>query len=58
MATLSGKDIAEWVMENGSSISLKYVIYGQKIWSPDESQTSWENWRTMEDRDSITQNHW
>lgn len=57
--TLSGASIAEWVMNNGASINLKYVIWGQKIWSPtQDSVGSWTNWRTMEDRGDITQNHW
>lgn len=47
-------------MENAGSMSVTYVIWGQKIWSvsQDGSPTSWNNWRTMEDRGDITQNHW
>lgn len=51
--------MAEWVMNNGDSINLKYVIWGQKIWSPtQDSAGPWSGWRTMEDRGDITQNHW
>ncbi|KAG9258818.1 uncharacterized protein F5Z01DRAFT_669558 [Emericellopsis atlantica] len=59
-ATLSGIDIAEWVMDQGSAINLKYVIWGQKIWhiSTDGTPKPWSQWRTMEDRGDITQNHW
>ena len=58
-ATLSGKDMAEWVMKNRGALNLKYVIWGQKIWNPSQdSVKDWESWRTMEDRKDITQNHW
>ncbi|PWI75078.1 hypothetical protein PCL_05736 [Purpureocillium lilacinum] len=60
VATLSGKEIAEWVMKNRAALKLKYVIWGQKIWSPttDGAEKSWDKWRTMEDRGDLTQNHW
>ncbi|KAH6889320.1 hypothetical protein B0T10DRAFT_487758 [Thelonectria olida] len=58
-ATLAGQEIAEWVMKNRNSLSLKYVIWGQKIWSPSQDkEKSWTSWRTMEDRGSLTANHW
>ncbi|EKJ71085.1 hypothetical protein NXS19_007579 [Fusarium pseudograminearum] len=59
-ATLSGKEIAEWCMKNRNALNLKYVIWGQKIWttSVDKTEKKWENWRTMEKRDGLTQNHW
>ena len=57
--TTSGREIAEWAMENHSALNVKYIIWGQKIWSPSSDKaTSWVNWRTMEDRGSITANHW
>ncbi|KAK3488024.1 uncharacterized protein B0T23DRAFT_447047, partial [Neurospora hispaniola] len=39
--TKSGREIAEWpwVMDNRSTLNLKYVIWGQKIWNP--SQNHW-----------------
>ncbi|KAM0285893.1 hypothetical protein ACHAO9_008485 [Fusarium lateritium] len=59
-ATLSGKEIAEWCMRNRNALKLKYVIWGQKIWttSVDKTEKQWESWRTMEDRGDLTQNHW
>ncbi|KAI9901093.1 hypothetical protein N3K66_002910 [Trichothecium roseum] len=58
--TLSGSEIAEWVMKNPGPLNLKYVIWGQKIWSPttDGAEKPWTQWRTMEDRGDVTQNHW
>jgi hypothetical protein len=57
--TVSGQQIAEWVMDNRASLNLKYVIWGQKIWSPTEDAVStWGSWRPMEDRGDVTQNHW
>ncbi|PVF97262.1 hypothetical protein CPB86DRAFT_775369 [Serendipita vermifera] len=57
--TTSGKVIAEWVMLHRKSLNLKYVIWGQKIWNPSrDSVKPWSKWRPMEDRGSITQNHW
>ncbi len=58
-ATLSGIDMAEWAMNNRAALNLKYVIWGQKIWSPSQdSVRSWDSWRTMADSGDITQNHW
>lgn len=54
-----GRSMAEWVMNNRKILNLKYVIWGQKIWNPSLDKVSpWTNWRQMEDRGSITQNHW
>ncbi|KAK2871555.1 60S ribosomal protein L8B [Arthroderma sp. PD_2] len=54
-----GRSIAEWVMNNRKSLNLKYVIWGQKIWNPSRDAVApWSKWRQMEDRGSITQNHW
>ena len=60
-ATISGKEIAEWVMKNRSTLSLKYVIWGQKIWdvgTDKNTEKAWSNWRTMDDRGDLTANHW
>ncbi|KAL0472029.1 hypothetical protein QR685DRAFT_552547 [Neurospora intermedia] len=55
---MSGREIAEWVMNNRSTLNLKYVIRDQKIWNPSiGSVKSWTSWRTMEDRGLITQTH-
>lgn len=53
-----GRKVAEWCMKNRKAINLKYVIWGQKIWSPSrDSEKPWTQWRKMEDRGSITANH-
>ncbi|KAJ0318606.1 hypothetical protein COL5a_010583 [Colletotrichum fioriniae] len=57
--TISGKEIAEWVMNNRGTLDLKYVIWGQKIWNPSQdSVKSWSSWRSMDDRGDFTANHW
>jgi hypothetical protein len=57
--TSSGRQIAEWVMNNRGTLNLKYVIWGQRIWSPSvDGVKAWTSWRVMEDRGDITQNHW
>ncbi|KAF1812600.1 hypothetical protein P152DRAFT_449315 [Eremomyces bilateralis CBS 781.70] len=57
--TEAGEPIAEWVMENHASMNVMYVIWGQKIWSPSrDDQGPWSGWRDMEDRGSVTANHW
>lgn len=46
-------------MRNRNALGLKYVVYGQKIWSPWQDEvTRWANWRVMDDRGSITANYW
>ncbi|KAK0743867.1 hypothetical protein B0T18DRAFT_439603 [Schizothecium vesticola] len=57
--TISGQEIAEWVMNNRATLNVKYVIWGQRIWNPTiDSVMAWTSWRAMEDRGDITQNHW
>ncbi len=57
--TTSGRQIAEWVMNNRGTLGLKYVIWGQKIWNPSvDGVKAWTSWRNMEDRGDITANHW
>ncbi|RYP14491.1 hypothetical protein DL765_006327 [Monosporascus sp. GIB2] len=58
-ATMSGREIAEWVMNRASDQKVKYIIWGQKIWTRGrDSAKPWTRWRTMDDRNSITRNHW
>lgn len=57
-ASIGGKDIAEWVMNNRASLNLKYVIWGQRIWSASEAVKPWSQWRTQEDRGNVRENHW
>lgn len=46
-------------MNNRGSLNLKYVIWGQRIWTPSRDAVApWTKWRAMEDRGDITQNHW
>ncbi|KAK3985820.1 hypothetical protein QBC44DRAFT_403706 [Cladorrhinum sp. PSN332] len=57
--TMSGRQLAEWAMNNRATLNLKYVIWGQRIWSPSvDAVKTWPNWRSMEDRGDVTQNHW
>ncbi|KAJ8988665.1 hypothetical protein HRR80_007294 [Exophiala dermatitidis] len=66
--TTAGEPIAEWVMHHASSLSLKYVMWGQRIWNPSDGVKPWSQWRyqactvikpcTHGDRGSVTQNHW
>lgn len=57
--TESGRPIAEWVMNNHASLNVLYIIWGQKIWNPSrDALKGWNEWRAMEDRYSITANHW
>ena len=58
-ATISGRQIAEWVMNNRATLNLKYVIWGQKIWETSvDAVKPWTSWTPMEDRGDVTQNHW
>lgn len=51
--------MAEWIMNNRAALNLKYVIWGQRIWSVSQDTVKpWAEWRLMEDRGSITANHW
>ena len=46
-------------MRNRAGLNLKYIIWGQKIWNPSRDAVGpWTGWRGMEDRGSITANHW
>lgn len=49
-----GDAVAAWAVENHEALSIKYVIWEQRIWNPSASKS----WRVMEDRGSITQNHY
>lgn len=49
-----GDDVAAWAIQYNKELKVKYVIWKQRIWLPNDPNT----WRTMEDRGSITQNHY
>jgi uncharacterized protein YraI len=50
----TGWDIADFVRANASVLGVTYVIYAQHIWSVERSG---EGWRAMENRGSVTANH-
>ncbi|HEY9524961.1 MAG TPA: hypothetical protein VIR33_17120, partial [Thermopolyspora sp.] len=47
-----GTEIADWAIKNADRLGVKYVIYRQRIYN-----MSQPGWRAMEDRGSITANH-
>jgi len=56
---MSGQALAEWAMRNAAAQKVKYIIWGQRIWNPSvDAVKTWPSWRVMEDRGSITDNHW
>lgn len=50
-----GDAIAQYILANAHRLSITYVIWKQRIWSPGRSK---EGWRRMEDRGSVTANHY
>lgn len=50
-----GWEVAEFVRANAAALGVSYVIYSQKIWSVERSG---EGWRGMENRGSVTANHY
>jgi len=50
-----GQEVADFVRANFSDLGVNYVIHAQQIWSVDRSS---EGWRFMEDRGSVTANHY
>ena len=51
----AGWEVAEFVRANYQELGVSYIIYSQKIWSVDRAS---EGWRYMEDRGSVTANHY
>jgi len=49
-----GQQVADFVQANYAALGVNYLIYQQQIWSVDRSS---EGWRGMEDRGSVTANH-
>lgn len=49
-----GWDIAHWAQDNAERLGIMYIIYRQQIW---DVRRGSEGWRDMEDRGSITENH-
>ncbi len=50
-----GWEVAEFVRENYQELGVNYIMYSQRIWSVDRSS---EGWRYVEDRGSVTANHY
>ncbi|RCV55868.1 coiled-coil domain-containing protein [Marinitenerispora sediminis] len=50
-----GTQIAEYARANADRLGVMYVIWEQRIW---DSRNPGAGWRQMEDRGSITQNHY
>jgi hypothetical protein len=48
-----GDAVAQWAIDNMSSYNITYVIWKQRIWLAGAS-----GWRSMEDRGSVTANHY
>jgi hypothetical protein len=49
-----GREVAEFVRARAAELGVNYVIYQQQIWSVERGG---EGWRGMEDRGSVTANH-
>ncbi|RNL83621.1 coiled-coil domain-containing protein [Halostreptopolyspora alba] len=50
-----GQRIADWAKENAERLGIMYIIWRQQIW---DIRRGDEGWRDMEDRGSITENHY
>ena len=50
-----GYEVAQWLQANAAELNINYLIYSQRIWSVERNS---EGWRWMEDRGSVTQNHY
>ena len=50
-----GWEVAEFIRSNSSALGVSYAIHARNIWSV---QRSAEGWRGMEDRGSVTGNHY
>ncbi|MBB4932563.1 hypothetical protein F4561_003383 [Lipingzhangella halophila] len=52
--TERGQRIADWAKDNADRLGIMYIIWRQQIW---DIRRGDEGWRDMEDRGSITENH-
>ncbi|KQP64686.1 hypothetical protein [Nocardioides sp. Leaf285] len=50
-----GYQVRDFVQANYQELGVNYIIYSQQIWSVDRAS---EGWRAMEDRGSVTANHY
>lgn len=53
VAGSTGDAVAQWAINNMSRLNVSYVIWKQRIWLSGAS-----SWRSMEDRGSVTANHY
>ena len=51
----AGRQIANWLVANASTLGIDNVIFEQKIWSVARAR---EGWRGMSNRGSATANHY
>lgn len=54
-----GFALATWVMNNHSSLNVKYVIWEQRIWQVrvDKKPKPWSKWKLMKDQHNCNDNH-
>ncbi len=50
-----GQQIADYAQQNADGLGVKYIIWEQKIW---DSRNPSAGWKQMEDRGSVTENHY
>lgn len=50
-----GNEVATFLMKNAKALSIKYLIWEQKIWNP--SKDPYGKWRDMKSRGTITADH-
>lgn len=54
-------EVAEWVVNNHASLDIRYVMWGEKIWtvSINHMPKRWNDWHhaTLPDRGGITAKH-
>lgn len=50
-----GWEVAEFVRAHYAELGVNYIMYSQRIWSVDRAS---EGWRYVEDRGSVTANHY
>ena len=56
MATGSlGQAVADYVLANAGALGVRDIIWAQRIWTPEQASAGW---RWMEDRGSVTANHY
>ena len=51
----AGQALAEFARANAGALGIRNVIYAQRIWTPEQASAGW---RWMEDRGSVTANHY